>query len=62
MPYPNGVSEVIGDEWYDAAKHAILIAPSVLSPFEFNILINQMHRDVARITVGPPRPAVIDHR
>lgn len=61
-PYPNGVSEVYGDDWYDSQRSAILIVPSVLSEFEHNILINQSHRDAARIKVSKPRPVALDGR
>jgi RES domain-containing protein len=60
--YPNGVSEVYGDEWYDAQRSAVLIVPSVLSPFEQNILINQMHPDTRRNTISKPQPVILDGR
>lgn len=61
-PYPNSVSEMYGDDWYDSQRSAVLIVPSVLSEFEHNILINQSHRDAARIKVSKPRPVVLDGR
>lgn len=61
-PYPNGVSEVLGDDWYDSGRSAVLFVPSVLSPFEHNVLVNQTHRDAKRIKVGKPRPVLLDHR
>lgn len=48
-PYPNGVSETYGDDWYDSKRSAVLFVPSALSPFEQNVLINQMHPDARRI-------------
>jgi RES domain-containing protein len=62
LPYPNGVSEAYGDDWYDSKRTAVLIVPSILSPFENNVLINQMHPEVRRIKVSKPRQVVLDGR
>lgn len=56
--YPNGASETYGDDWYDSQRSAVLIVPSILSPFEHNVLINQMHEDTRRIKVSKPRGVV----
>ena len=61
-PYPNGVSEVYGDDWYDSKRSALLIVPSVLSPFEHNVLINLVHEDTKRIKISRPRRVVLDGR
>lgn len=61
-PYPNGVSEAYGDDWYDSRRSAVLIVPSVLSPFEHNILVNHTHPDTARIKVSKPQPVMLDGR
>ncbi len=52
----------IGDDWYDRAETAILWVPSVLSPFESNLLFNQEHDDFASLRVHPPIPARLDPR
>jgi RES domain-containing protein len=57
-----GVSRPFGDGWYDRGETAVLIVPSVLSPFEPNVLINQQHPDARRIAVGEERPGVFDSR
>ena len=66
LPGPGSVSYVpfrqIGDEWYDRAATAVLRVPSVVSPVEENVLVNQAHGDFARIVVHPPRPARMDPR
>ena len=36
----------IGDAWFRAGRNALLRVPSVASPNDFNILINQDHPDV----------------
>jgi len=57
-----GVSRPFGDEWYERGQTAVLVVPSVLSPFEPNVLINQQHPDARRIAVGDERPAILDAR
>jgi len=55
-------TRVMGDEWYDRRETAILWVPSVISPYESNVLFNQRHRDFSRIIVGDPTPAQMDPR
>lgn len=57
-----GTSQQFGDAWYDSGRAALLVVPSVLSPFEPNVLVNQRHPECARISVGPEQPAAIDRR
>lgn len=57
-----GVSRSFGDAWYDAGETAVLIVPSVLSPFEPNVLLNQSHPDIGHIQVSAERPAVSERR
>ncbi len=52
----------VGNQWYDEAGSAVLWVPSVVSPFEKNVLINQMHPDFAKIKVQKPVAAKIDSR
>ena len=52
----------IGDDWYDRAETAVLRVPSVVSPVEANVLVNQAHRDFARIVVHSLGPARINPR
>ena len=40
----------------------MLVVPSVLSPFEPNVLINQDHPDTGRIQVSAERPVALDRR
>ena len=46
-----------GDDWYDRGETAVLWVPSVVSPYESNVLCNQLHADFSRIVVGEPTPA-----
>jgi len=52
----------IGNKWYDEAKSAVLWVPSVISPYEQNVLINQLHPDFPGITIDKPHPATLDSR
>ena len=52
----------IGDDWYDRGETAVLWVPSVVSPVETNILINQTHEDFAKIKIQKAMPARIDPR
>lgn len=58
--YPYGPSCPYGDAWYDRMDSAVLVVPSVLSPFEPNVLINQRHPEFGSISASDPVPAVLD--
>ncbi|MEA3273828.1 MAG: RES domain-containing protein [Pseudomonadota bacterium] len=60
--YPYGPSRLYGDAWYDRMDSAVLVVPSVLSPFEPNVLINQRHPEFGSITGSAPAPAILDPR
>ncbi len=52
----------IGDDWYNDAKAVALWVPSLVSPGEWNVLINQKHTDFARIKVSEPEKPHMDPR
>ena len=56
------ISQTYGDAWFDAGDVAVLVVPSVLSPYEPNVLINQIHSDIRRIGVAEERRATVDPR
>jgi RES domain-containing protein len=56
------VSRPYGDAWYDRSETAVLIVPSVLSPFEPDVLINQRHVDARSIELSEALPALVDQR
>jgi RES domain-containing protein len=60
MPY--GASQAVGDRWYDTRETAVLIVPSVLSPFEPNLLLNALHPELTRVRASTPQPALLDER
>ena len=55
-------SRKFGDAWYERAETAVLWVPSVVSPYESNVLFNQRHKDFKRIAVGEAAPAHLDPR
>ena len=52
----------IGRTWLGAARTAVLRAPSVIVPIEFNYLLNPRHPDFERLRVHAPQPFPIDKR
>lgn len=55
-------TQAIGDGWYDGGASLLLSVPSVPAYAERNILINQAHRDFARLTASNPQPLIWDSR
>jgi RES domain-containing protein len=56
------VSQPLGDAWHGDANVAVLVVPSVLSPFEWNVLINQDHPDTSQIELSAEGPVILDRR
>ncbi|MDE0065045.1 MAG: RES family NAD+ phosphorylase [Gammaproteobacteria bacterium] len=52
----------IGDDWYRRGETAVLWVPSLVSPVEANVLVNQMHEDFGKVVVHKPTPARVDPR
>lgn len=52
----------IGNAWFDKGETAVLWVPSAVSPYEENVLINQMHADFSKIQVSKPVSTVVDKR
>lgn len=52
----------IGNKWFDDGKSVALWVPSVVSPYENNVLINQLHPDFAKIRILKPVEAAVDKR
>jgi RES domain-containing protein len=55
-------TRAIGDDWVTAGGSAVLAVPSAVIPAERNYLINPLHPDFPRITVGPAEPFDFDPR
>ena len=52
----------VGNRWFDAGKTAVLWIPSVVSPYEDNVLINQRHPEFRQIQVSDPVGVSVDKR
>lgn len=55
-------SRAFGDAWYDEARTAVLIVPSVVTRVERNIAINQDHPQFSRIWATAPQSVIWDQR
>jgi RES domain-containing protein len=51
-----------GDKWYDEARTAVLVVPSIVARPERNIAINQEHPEFRRIRATAPQPVIWDAR
>ena len=56
------VTRTIGDEWLASGQSALLRVPSAIAPESFNVLLNPMHRDAARVLVVDYRQYPWDRR
>ncbi|MBN2580557.1 MAG: RES domain-containing protein [Pirellulales bacterium] len=52
----------IGDDWFRQASSAVLKVPSAIVALEFNYLLNPLHPDFKKITIGSPQPFLFDPR
>ena len=52
----------IGDAWLAELSSALLLVPSVIIPFEQNVLINPLHREAARLAIADLTPFAWDSR
>lgn len=59
---PPAALQRIGDAWVESGRSAALAVPSVVIPWEANLLLNPAHPDFAAIRVEPPRPFELDER
>ncbi len=56
------VTRTIGDEWLASNETALLRVPSAIAPESFNVLLNPMHREAARVVVVAYRDYPWDRR
>jgi len=61
FPAPRSLAD-IGDQWFHAARSAVLSVPSVVIPHERNFVLNPRHRDFARIGIGSTERFTFDPR
>lgn len=58
----NVSSRGIGDAWIRSMRTAVLAVPSVVTPSEWNYLLNPAHPDFSRIRIGESKPFRPDPR
>jgi RES domain-containing protein len=56
------VAKVFGEAWQQSHRSLLLIVPSVVARMERNVLINDSHADVRRITSSLHQPIWWDRR
>lgn len=61
-PSVRAALQSIGAQWLRELRSAVLVVPSAVVPAESNFLINPLHPDFQRITLGPPEPLETDKR
>ncbi len=52
----------LGSAWIEANADLVLQVPSGVNPLERNVLLNPLHADIARCTIGAVVPIVYDPR
>lgn len=57
-----GATMAIGDRWVKEGSTAVLKAPSVIVPEEFNFVLNPLHPHFGKIRIRPPKPFSFDPR
>jgi RES domain-containing protein len=53
---------IVGEQWFTAARTAVLSVPSVVIPHERNFVLNPTHRDFSMMKIGKPEPFSFDPR
>lgn len=59
---PGPSSKAVGDAWVHASQSAVLAVPAAIIPSETNYLLNPMHPDFRRISIGKSQPFAFDPR
>jgi RES domain-containing protein len=59
---PGPASRTAGDGWLKSRRSAALAVPSVVTPGEWNILLNPAHPDFPKLLPGPAKPFRPDPR
>ena len=55
-------TQTMGGGWIRGLRSAVLIVPSVVTPSEFNLLLNPAHPEFAKIKISAPKPYSFDPR
>ncbi len=59
---PSESTQEIGSEWVESNASVILKVPSTIIPVESNYLINPLHSDFMKLSIGNPIPFAFDPR
>ena len=59
---PPESTKSIGSEWAKKMETVVLRVPSVIIPTEFNYVLNQLHPDFRKLTIGKPNTFSFDSR
>jgi RES domain-containing protein len=52
----------IGNAWLKSRRSALARVPSAILPNTFNVLLNPLHPDAARVTIADTQKAILDPR
>ncbi len=55
-------SRLYGDQWLAEQRSVALIVPSVIASYDYNIVINPLHRDISKLTISRPEDIHWDER
>ena len=55
-------AKLFGDQWIKESRSLILLVPSVIAKFEWNVLVNPLHPDFSLITTSQSEPVIWDKR
>jgi RES domain-containing protein len=59
---PPPSTQQLGDTWVRESRSAILAVPSIVIPEELNYLLNPVHPNFKKITIGKPQDFAFDAR
>ena len=59
---PAPSTQAIGDAWISEKRSAVLEMPSIIIPSESNYLLNPLHPQFGRISIGKPETFAFDPR
>ena len=60
---PSPISaRMIGDEWAQKLRSAVLQVPSAIVPSQHNFVLNPLHADFAKVRIGTPQAFDLDPR
>ncbi|MBW1797127.1 MAG: RES domain-containing protein [Deltaproteobacteria bacterium] len=55
-------TKLVGNRWIKNQESVVLKVPSAIIPEEFNYLINPLHPDYKKLSIGSPVAYFFDHR